>query len=430
MKRNVIITFILIILSSIISQSISGTGNEFDYNYTEPYQFNTEFFLKKLTYSYPLLWTEEWINHNNGLRISEGSLSSTELILDRELKLQGELVEDILFFNLNYRDYRNQDFTVEYFRYQMMSLVYKNLFFLVFGETAYDKTQIDFGAGISWRKDDKNYLSVKLLRKKFLYNMKAEPGSDYVSNDKKPKVLIIDSKFKRNKLQFRLYLNLTNVSALTTELQVDNPSGSETYEENIKESMNYGKLLIIRECKFNWLGKIAWSVDYQSHFFIYNLGEINESFIPGNRITPIDSYKFIRPEIFTGIHSVHKLEKLKRLTVQNSIYYGISNYTWKEYTYPTNNNTYKKEEVAFNTSFNYRFNKWFHLIFDYYFLYSHIEQDFPKPDVKNFNFFDSENTFTIAPYFSLEKGRLSIHVNYDLDDNTFDGGNIRFQLLI
>lgn len=411
MKKIIILTFLIFIVSL-----TSVSGDIPDYRYTEPYQFNSEFTLKKFTYEYPVEWDNEWYSHPSGFRISDGSLDKVLLLLNRELKLKGELVKDNFYFQLNYIEYKNQDFELKYIRYQLTQKIWKMFHVLIFGVSEYDKTQSDFGAGIAFRKDSNNFIELKYLNEDFLYNMKADVNSNYKRGEK-PGKFIINLNYLSSEWLVTSYMSFSTPTILENTL-------SDTQSEVIKDYCNYGFVQIQNSPQMLKM-TIGAKLSFQEQIYSYKFSEF-WIMIPFDS-NGQDNFSFVRQYYSIELFSQRKI---KEATFQKKIFYGTSRFKWREYFYPTNNNTYLRDDYGSNISVNYKFTDWFSAYFNYYFMYTIMKQEFPKPDVEDFNYKKSENTFAVGPSFSLKKGRISVIVNYDVDSNTFDGGNIQFQLIL
>ncbi|MDD3625780.1 MAG: hypothetical protein PHV06_00530 [bacterium] len=409
--KNLIVIFSILILNLIPCISYSD-----NYRYTEPYQFHSEFTLKKFTYEFPVTWDEEWYSSPNGFRTSEGSLDTHLLILNRELKINHELIKDNLFVKLNYIEYQNQDFKRKFLQYQFTQKVWKSVHVLIFGVSEFDKIYSDFGAGIGFRKDELNFIELKMLRENFLYNMKADEDTSYLRGAK-PKQVILEMNFSNNKWTASSYISISTESTLVNTL-------CDTREETITDYQNYGYFQIQNHVPvLNII--VGGNVGFQEHIYQYQLHDSGLIYVP-EMSNVIDHSSFRRPYFYAEIFSVRFW---KRSELQSKIFYGTGKFKWEE-TYSTNDNEYERKDSGLNLSFNYRFFDWFSAYFNYYFMYSQMKQEFPKPDVEDFNYKNSENTFAVGPNFILKNCQISVIVNYDMDSNTFDGGNIRFQLII
>ncbi len=410
MKKIIIFTFFIFIFSI-----TSVLGDVPDYRYTEPYQFNSEFTLKKFTYEYPVDWDNEWYSHSSGFRISDGSLDKVLLLLNRELKLEGELVKDNFYFQLNYIEYKNQDFEMKYIRYQLTQKIWKMFHVLIFGVSEYDKSHSDFGAGIAFRKDSNNFIELKFLNEDFLYNMKADENSNYKRGEK-PGKFIINLNYLSSDWLVTSYMSFSTPTILENTL-------SDTESEVIKDYCNYGFVQIQNSPQMLKM-ILGAKLSFQEQIYSYKFS--NGLMVPFNSSDP-NNFSFIRQ--YYSIELFNQ-RKIKKATFQKKIFYGTTRFKWNEYTYPTNNNTYRRDDYGYGVSINHKFTEWFSAYFNYYFMYTIMKQEFTKPDVEDFHFKKSENTFAVGPTFSLKKGRISVIVNYDVDSNTFDGGNIQFQLIL
>ncbi|MCK4666145.1 hypothetical protein KAU33_05325 [Candidatus Dependentiae bacterium] len=411
MKKFILFTLLIFILSlTAISVDVP------DYKYTEVYQFNSEFTLKKFTYEFPVEWDNEWYSHSSGFRISDGSLDKVLLLLNRELKLEGELVKDNFYFQLNYIEYKNQDFEMKYIRYQLTQKIWKMFHVLIFGVSEYDKTQSDFGVGIAFRKNSNNFIELKYLNEDFLYNMKADVNSNYERGEK-PGKFIINLNSLSSEWLVTSYISISTLTILENTL-------SDTESEVIKDYCNYGFFQIHNmPPMLNWTFGVKLS--FQEHIYSYRL--FDRSIMIPYTFGDLEDFNFIR-----GYYSIEVFSQRKtpKATFQKKLFYGTSRFKWKEYTYPTNNNVYRRDDYGYSSSLNYKFTDWFSAYFNYYFMYTVMKQEFQKPDVEDFNYKKSGNTFAVGPTFTLKKGRISVIVNYDVDSNTFDGGNIQFQLIL
>lgn len=411
---------IYLVLFSIVLVLISPDTKGVDHRYTEPYQFNSEFILKKFNYRFSPEWNRSWFDSRAGFRTSEGSLDTYLLMLNRELKWESELVKENLVFKLNYIQYKNQDFSRNFLKYQFMQKIWKQWYVLIFGVSEYEKIYSDFGAGIAWRRDSLNYVELKLLKEDFLYNMKAEENSNY-RRGYKPRKVILEANFHQEKWIAHLEAEVSTMSVL-----VNSYPDTETLmkdREEISESKNFAELFF--EYKVN-----KEMIDYAGLYFNYieDSGKYSYYFInPFGDKFYYDDYRFSRPAVTGEIFAETRFKKLKLV---NSILFGSSKFKWREYTYPTNNNDYSRNEYGYSVAATYKWAEWFSTDLNYFFMYSRIKQDFPKPDVEDFDHQQSENTFTVAPVFYFKKANLGIFVNYDMDSNTFDGGNIQFQMEI
>ena len=131
------------------------------------------------------------------------------------------------------------------------------------------------------------------------------------------------------------------------------------HQEVIRDYCNYGFVQIQNAPQMLNM-TIGAKLSFQEHIYSYSLSEVY----------PYDSNTL---EDFSFIRSYYSIEvfsqrKIKKATFQKKILYGTSRFKWKEYTYPTNDNVYRRDDYGYSVSINHKFTDWFSAYYNYYFM--------------------------------------------------------------
>jgi len=363
------------------------------------FEYNGEYFLNLLAFSFDREWVERWHESKRGYRTTVGSVRSTEFYFFQELKVEFEPVKNT-FFNIHYLQSEDFDSRYEKTRLEFRHLIKKKWVIGVQTELSPFKENDDLGFSIGY----KNKLRLSYNMPDFQFDRKSDEGETFIRSPKTLRLQLMLNPFER----VNLYLDVGRNMPMEQESLKDQFRFS--YEKTF-----YRGMVTYQLRENTWLQ------------FLFN-GEETDKNRTMLGVDPHGSYDLQRESDYV------RVELTRHLLNQRQFSAGLTWFQMNEETVFPNLETgleiqdFDEETLYF--SFQHRFKTKMGMRYSLY--YAKVD------DIKDIIHTQADSTRdnstqiklgTLFFYSPRKHFDIIFNPTFDLDTPEFDGGNIRLQAL-